>query len=310
MVLCGGHIFDQIIDTLAVNFNFDVVRASLLIPSTKLVTSADDINFAKLNEDVKFILNRNKKDNMPKGIFVVSYTFPPEKIDIPVDFHVNINVNPTLLTSITVELMKNKNVTRLDVDTHLSYLSKSWKTNKINKFVTYNQNYAENQEVPYGIIFDSIIDNIMKKVYGEKYEEIKSGIVKPVSHESIMVSDESKLSPAELHNIVNAENRGDFIGELESDAVDLVPKNGNSELTVANPVLALNSNTNQLTFIENSADDEEEDEDEEEDQKITDPFETQDAVDNVLEERDTDTVGGAFFIGRRRYELMNFYYKS
>jgi hypothetical protein len=217
VVLISGFIwwdyFNTIIDALSSNFNFDVVHATLL-SNNKLITSADQINFIKLNEDVKAILDRNKNNNKANGVFVVSYTFPPERLDIPVDFHININVSQSLLSTIIASYLKETGQPRLDMDAHLSYLAKSWKNNKINKYVTYQSDYTENQDVPYSIIFEAIADNIMKKVYGEKYEEIKANSNNTDDKKIINMSNQTELSLVDLAKINTATNYGKFVAEV------------------------------------------------------------------------------------------------
>ena len=78
-------------ETLANNLKFDLVIADQIIPTNKLIKHSDEINFVKLNSDVKSMIDNYKKNDIKKGIIILGYTFPPEKIEFPVDFHININ---------------------------------------------------------------------------------------------------------------------------------------------------------------------------------------------------------------------------
>jgi hypothetical protein len=60
---------------------------------------------------------------------------------------------------------------------------KSWKFNKINKTVTYYPDYLEKQNQLYTMIFDGIMTNIEKKLYGDRYDELVKGVVKEVPKE-------------------------------------------------------------------------------------------------------------------------------
>ena len=229
IILLSGYLWwpniDLIANTLSKNLNFELIYTYQLVPPNKLITSADQINFPTLNEIVNDRFNKNKEQGVSKGYIIVSYTFPPEKLDFYPDFHININVNSILQTSIIVDLMKAYKVSRLEVDTHISYLSKSWKTNKINKNIIYPPNYLEKQDELYGQIFDSVMDNIMKKVYGEKYDEYKTISNKtskyPLPKDTgklIKVADESKMDVSDIQAI----NRGIKQSEYISDLTDIL----------------------------------------------------------------------------------------
>ncbi len=257
-------------ETLANNLKFDLVIADQIIPTNKLIKHSDEINFVKLNSDVKSMIDNYKKNDIKKGIIILGYTFPPEKIEFPVDFHININANPILQTSIIVDLIKSKGFTRMDVDVHISYLSKSWKNNKINKFLTMPQNYNEILDQLYTQAFDSVMDNISKKVYGEKYDEIKNAKepekypLPPEGKDTTIVADQSKLSVKE--NVLKY--TGENIAQFNSDLDDIIIKSdneeddeedneedGNDELNIKNPVLVQND-YDVYSFVNNSIEEE------------------------------------------------------
>ena len=104
----------------------------------------------------------------------------------------------------------------MDMNIHLSYLSKSWKTNKTNKLITYRPNFLEVQDASYELIFETIMDNIMKKIYGEKYDEIKNGIIHPDAKKIINVSDQKDPSVVDLAKINVANQYSEFVKETES----------------------------------------------------------------------------------------------
>lgn len=210
--------FNEIINVLSSNLGFVVINNTSLI-NNQLITSSDQLNFMKLNSDVKDILNGGKKNissDVRQGIIVVSPTFPPEKIEFPVDIHININASQTLISTLIADYIKETNIPRMDMDAHLSYLAKSWKTNKINKFVTYQQNYLEDKDTPYNIIFDTVMDNIMKKVYGEKYDQIKNKVVNPDDKKIINISDQKEPNIVDLAQINTSNNYTDFVKETIS----------------------------------------------------------------------------------------------
>ena len=173
IVLISGYlwwnVFNDLVNALAKNLKFEVIYINQLLPENMLITSADHINFPVANE----IISQKISDNHV-GLIIVSYTFPPERLTFYPDFHINITTNQMLLTNLIVELSKEKQIKRLDIDNHISYLTKSWKTNKIGKSIILFPDYTTKINDIYGLIFDSIMDNIMKKLYGEKYEEYKT----------------------------------------------------------------------------------------------------------------------------------------
>jgi hypothetical protein len=158
----------------------------------------------------------------------------------------------------------------MDVDVHISYLSKSWKNNKINKFLTMPQNYNEILDQLYTQAFDSVMDNISKKVYGEKYDEIKNAKepekypLPPEGKDTTIVADQSKLSVKE--NVLKY--TGENIAQFNSDLDDIIIKSdneeddeeddeedGNDELNIKNPVLVQND-YDVYSFVNNSIEEE------------------------------------------------------
>ena len=236
IIFISGYLWwsvnDYIVKALSNNLNFEVIYINQLIPENTLITSADQINFPIANELMTQKLNDNKTKGKTSGYIVVSYTFPPEKIKFYSDIHINISADATLITSLIIDLAKNKQIPRMKIDEHLSYLSKSWKGNKINKSIIFSSNYENKLNELYGIIFDTIMDNIMKKVYGEKYDEYKSD--GKISNESknvtfVNVSDPTKISPSDKKAINSGIKNSQFTNDLDDIVVDETDSELNSD---------------------------------------------------------------------------------
>lgn len=159
--------FDIVVNFLAKNLDFEIIYTYPLIPGPDLISAATEINFPALNETVKERLNKYTK----KGYIIVSYTFPSEYLEFYPDIHINLNVNPSLLTNITIDYIKKTKISRIKVDTHISYLLSSWKTNKITNKILYDDKYRDKEDILYGYIFDAVMHYMKVKIYGEKYTE-------------------------------------------------------------------------------------------------------------------------------------------
>ena len=159
--------FDIVVEFLAKNLDFEIIYTYPLIQGPDLISAATEINFPALNEIVKERLKNYTK----KGHIIVSYTFPPEYLEFYPDIHINLNVNSALLTSITVDYIKKTKISRIKVDTHISYLLSSWKTNRITNKILYDDKYKDREDILYGYIFDAIMHYMKVKIYGEKYTE-------------------------------------------------------------------------------------------------------------------------------------------
>ena len=211
-----------IVNALSENFKFDVIYVNQMIPLNKMIKSADALDFAKLHEDVNNILN-NYRYNGNGGLIIVSPTFPQEKIKFHINLHININVNSVLQTELIVDLVKNNNMNRMDIDTNMAYLARSWKTNRINKTILIQADYKSNINKIYEQIFDYIIENIERKLYGEKYDEIKNKVCttkyplpKP-GQQTTILTDHTQLS-IKTNKILN---RANSIGKYLSDIDDI-----------------------------------------------------------------------------------------
>ena len=224
IILISGYLWwsemDDIVKALADNLKFEVIYVTQLVPDNKLITSSDQINFPAMNEIVKQKLDRDKEYNKTakddekiyNGYIIVSYSFPPERLDFFPDFHISIQTNPVLLTSLTIDIVKTKNIPRMDVDLHLAYLSKSWKTNKINKTIIFQPDFLQTVDKMYGYIFDAIMENIGKKLLGESYTDPKNEKklpeypLPPTNQKFEKTSDTSILTQHD-RNVINEANK-------------------------------------------------------------------------------------------------------
>jgi hypothetical protein len=243
IILISGYLwwseFNSIVKTLADNLHFELIVVNQLLPENKLITSSDHINFNVMNE----LMNEKIESDNPHGYIIVSYSFPPElSPKLYPDIHINIQASSILLTSLSLDLYNTKKISRMDVDIHLAYLSKSWKMNRIQKTITLQPDYAQTIDKTYGIIFDTIMENISKKLYGEEtYEKITAE--KPVNkyplpsnekQETIKVSDNTKLSVHEKNLINNGQKIGEFISDLD-DIIDPEKVSNDSQKSIMTP---------------------------------------------------------------------------
>ena len=304
IVLLSGYlwwnVFNDIVEALGKNLNFEIIYIHPLVPDTMLITSADHINFPVANELIKKKLTETKK-----GLIVVSYTFPPERIEFYPDFHINISTNQILLTSLIVELAKEKGFKRIDIDNHISYLTKSWKTNKIGKSILFFQDYMNKINDLYSLIFDSIMDNIMKKLYGEKYEEYKTQKKINTDTKLINVSDPTKISPSDAILISDGiksakftNNLDDIIIETDSYSDSYSDSEYSNSIDLFNPKRLINPSVEEklilLDDISNSIQS-----DDSEDENIINNLQTESSINSIKEMMSGQKV---IYIGRRTNE--------
>jgi hypothetical protein len=309
IIFISGYLWwnvnDYIIKALSNNLHFEVIYINQLIPENTLITTADQINFTVANELMKQKLNDNKTKGKKSGYIIVSYTFPPEKIDFYPDIHINISADTLLITSLIIDLAKNKQIPRMKIDEHLSYLSKSWKGNKINKFIIFSSNYENKLNELYGLIFDTIMDNIMKKVYGEKYDEYKTD--GKINNESknvtfVNVSDPTKLSPSDKKAINSGIKNSNFTNDLDDIIVDETDSELNSdndekkvtdENDISNSIQSLpgiypidNSMNNLVELVPKRS--------------LINELDSENSISSIMSEMDAG-FSQAFYIGRRKF---------
>ena len=103
-----------------------------------------------LNQEIEKLL----KEKKPKGIIVYGLSFPTSQLKFKTSYHIAINGNRTLINDDD------------EFKIYQEYLDKSF----INKFK--NLKEAEFQDNIYDDIFLLCITMIMKRVYGDKYDEM------------------------------------------------------------------------------------------------------------------------------------------
>jgi hypothetical protein len=232
IILISGYLwfndFKKIVEALSTNLQFEIIYVNQLTPDNIFITSAEQINFPVVNELIKEKLDRDKENKDYHGYIIVSYTFPLEKLDFYPDIHISIQLNSVLQTSQIIDLIKNNNnIKRLNIDEHLAYLSKSWKTNKINKTIILQHDYIDNINKYYSSIFDAIVENINKKLYGENAEIIESNETKkvdkyplpPKGDKFINTSDNTKISTHDKALIISGEKLADFNKDIDDIVV-------------------------------------------------------------------------------------------
>jgi len=155
-----------------------------IVNDLKSIFNAIDFNFLhlKLDDDISLINERISdllKKDINKPFFIISKTFPTDKLKIPVNLHINISLNYQLLS----ELDKTPNL----FNNYKDELDK----NKINKFIKINKGYNYDEKL--SEIFEFIIDNIEKKVYGDKYDKLNHRVYDPNNIQISESKESSKL---------------------------------------------------------------------------------------------------------------------
>lgn len=261
IILISGYLWwdtiKNISNALADNLNFEIIYINQLLPENLLITSADHLNFPVANELIKEKLSNDRINGEQKGYIIVSYSFPPEKLDFYPDIHINISPNQMLLTSLIVDLAKSKNISRFDIDNHISYLTKSWKSNKITKNIILYQDYLIKINDIYAILFNTIMDIIMKKLYGEKYDDyISDGKIKKLddvkeNKNYLNVADSSKVSQKDITLI----NTGVVNGEVANDLDDVVIDSNYVDVVLDNNIFDHKTTEEKLILSNDDIDD-------------------------------------------------------
>lgn len=241
IILISGYLWwdylNTIIYALSENLNFKVIFLEQLLANNSLITFIDQLNFLSINDEMKQL-------NQTGGYIIVSYTFPIDKLQFYADYHINITMNPSLLTEVGINMIKDKNIKRSHFDEHIIFLSKSWTTNKINKKIVYPSNYnnGTTAEYLYEQIFNSIMDNIKRKLYGDTYDAVVATELK--SKQLSTISDPNIIT-AKTQGVIN---NGIAIGSFETALDTIIDKpTSNTELTL--PISSNNQiKLNDMTF--------------------------------------------------------------
>jgi hypothetical protein len=175
IILISGCIWWTTIRKL-ISYLIGTIKFELIVLESKFFPkSLMDINFIKLNSEVREILDRIKKnEGLSSGLIIIGYTFPTNLIDFPVDIHININIDNMLLNKLIVEVQKQKNIKRMEFEDFNSFITESYNSNKINKYIKITSKYETEFNYIYHTICKLIFDNIEKKIYGDNYEKFKT----------------------------------------------------------------------------------------------------------------------------------------
>ena len=182
--------FSVIVAALARDFNFNVVK----------LTNDD---YKTLNETMR---------NATGGTFIVGASFPTENIDFPIDYHIHIKLSPKLLTKVINEhLDANPEIQRMMIDEQLSNTAKSIMFNRINKTITYDEDYEKKQDEMYRLIINPIFENIEKKLYTKPIKQNK---------EEEPTGIDKELPTQTVDDLKTTNKRGDAYGTVEEIAIE------------------------------------------------------------------------------------------
>ncbi len=151
IVLFSGLDFspvEQIANDLSKDFNSTVLNFIHL----GLEDSLDPVN-TRVND----LINKSNKP-----LFIIGKTFPSSKLKIPVDLHIHISLHQ-------IAILKLDPLKRQDLPA--KYVE-SIKTNRVNKYINLQKEYSLDKIEDE--IFNIIVDDIEKKVYGDQYESLGS----------------------------------------------------------------------------------------------------------------------------------------
>lgn len=112
------------------------------------------------------ILNNKINDSDSNGIIVYGLTFPTDKLEFKPFYHISLSANRSIVVDEEKFNIYQENV----------------KNNIVNKFKNM-KDILYHDEI-YTEIFNMIIDLIMKRVYGDRYEEAQKAYVKELSESS------------------------------------------------------------------------------------------------------------------------------
>ena len=184
IVLFSGLEFspiEKIVNDLSKDFNSIVLNY--------LHLNLDD-SFDPLNARVNDLLKKN--ENSPQPFFIIAKTFPSDKLKFFPDLHIHISLHKFAI--LNLDPAKRPNLPDL-------YL-KSIQTNRVNRYINLKKEYELNDIIDEA--FNLIIDDIEKKIYGDKYESLSHKFFNQqnnTSEHSKLVFDPKSITQAEKQNI-------------------------------------------------------------------------------------------------------------
>ena len=195
IVLFSGLEFspvEKIVTDLSKDFNAIVLNY--------LHLNLDD-SLDPLNTRVNDLLNKNEKMTQP--IFIIAKSFPSDKLKIYPDIHINISLHKFAI--LNLDPAKRADLPDL--------YAKSIQTNRVNRYINLKKEYELNDII--NEVFNLIIDDIEKKVYGDKYESLshkffsqskqnntsQQNYTSEQNNKSKLVFDPKSITPAEKQQI-------------------------------------------------------------------------------------------------------------
>lgn len=154
-----------------------------------------DDSLDPLNTRVNDLLNKNEK--MIQPIFIIAKSFPSDKLKIYPDIHINISLHKFAI--LNLDPAKRADLPDL--------YAKSIQTNRVNRYINLKKDYELNEVI--NEVFYLIIDDIEKKVYGDKYNTLshkffsqsKQNDYSEQNNKSKLVFDPKSITPAEKQKI-------------------------------------------------------------------------------------------------------------
>jgi hypothetical protein len=146
-------------------------------------------------------LNDKINDSDSTGIIVYGLTFPTDKLKFKPFYHISVSANRSIVVDEEKYNIYQENV----------------KNNIVNKFK--NMKDILYHDETYTEIFNMIIDLIMKRVYGDRYEEAQKAYVKELSEssDSSESSDESKSKSSESSESTESTEKSNSQSETETE---------------------------------------------------------------------------------------------
>ena len=156
-------------DQLATDFNFELIEFKYP-------------DFESLNKKIKDLHENNNKN----GVIIYGLTFPTDNLEFKANYHISLSANKTLVDDENEFNIYNNNV----------------KQNFINKFK--NVKVTDYNDELYDDIFNTVIEYIMKKVYGENFEKAQQKYIEDT---------ESKATDKQIESVKDEEDDTNDLSE-------------------------------------------------------------------------------------------------